>query len=666
MFNAVLAAVLSVGLVVVPGAVAAGSVSPVAPAVVVASGIDNAWGIENYRLSSMPPSIADLRRYNPGAADDVLNTMYDSSMAAWDYQRQKSVLSARALNPSGALSAAETAALTAQKRSFRVPAFKPKAVLKGVGEAGVAMLVYELGLDAVGAGFQAAGVDVDSLVCTQDLAPLLDLVTSADCSTWTGNAPGFVPNVDLGAPMPAGWRNDVFWWGGTAGIANPHWVGRYSGAPQGSQGSVGVESLVWAGTSDEDIRSASAVVCRNFSGGSFSVFNPFWSAFGPVGATRQNSFSCGGAAELWAVGRLGNVGAANAILATPGGNIAVWMQNDAGAPLYFSPVSPMWTPAGEVDPERTLSCEVVGDNGLTYTAVSAPFRETAGISMPQCPELPAGVRAANGRVVENGGGQSNVLYDQPVATQYQERAAAYPQCLEGQCSLDLLDVTTAASCFTEGEACDGWYTDPAKETKYSCVYGGGAVALEKCVAYRQVFDPAMRSKGFAYSNPVTGQIQLTQTAPAQAAKGLASPADIASCMGEAWATGDLWNGIFSPVRCVLVWAFIPDPSAVALATGQFEDSWLASSPAKFVAAATVGLVVAAPESGCQGIAIDMSWVPFANIGTYYFLAACPGDFFAQWAAMFKVFLYGGIGILGLMGITRHLARIFNYGGIGGE
>lgn len=643
MLNVVLSAVLSAGLVVVPGSAAAGSVYPVAPAVVAASGIDNAWGIENYRLSSMPPSIADLRRYNPGAADDVLNTMYDSSMAAWDYQRQKSVLSARALNPSGALSAAETAALTAQKRSFRVPAFKPKAVLKGIGEAGVAMLVYQLGLDAVGAGFQAAGVDVDGLVCTQDLAPLLDLVTSADCSTWTGNAAEFVPNEGVSS-VPVGER--VCRPGDPAHCVT---VSGFSGPFSAGSGRLAVDAcLVEEGSVMElkytGTRWDGSTESPRISAGGFTNAGGTSACSGYPGSRRWIFLITSGGAsyELKELLEYGYPDSADGYLASGG---------------FIQPVA---------DPVRTLSCEVLGDNGVTYVAASAPFTETGGISMPQCPDLPAGVRAANGKVVENGGGQSNVLYDQAVSPQYQERAAAYPQCLEGQCSLDLLDVATAASCFTEGEACDGWYTDPAKETKYSCVYGGGAVALEKCVAYRQVFDPAMRSKGFAYSNPVTGQIQLTQTAPAQAAKGLASPADISSCMGEAWATGDLWNGIFSPVRCVLVWAFIPDPSAVALATGQFEDSWLASSPAKFVAAATVGLVVAAPESGCQGIAIDMSWVPFANIGTYYFLAACPGDFFAQWAAMFKVFLYGGIGILGLMGITRHLARIFNYGGIGGE
>jgi len=166
------------------------------------------------------------------------------------------------------------------------------------------------------------------------------------------------------------------------------------------------------------------------------------------------------------------------------------------------------------DITRTLVCEILGTDDVVYTAESAEFTEGSG-TLPAivCPELPAGVTAVTVTVTEVGGDISNVLYQRDVTDAYTDWWEAYPECTNGSCLLDLRQGSD--SCFQDGVDCEGWFSDPNRNSVYTCRYGTHTISLGECFVYAATFEAGPQADGHAYADPMTGDSIAPPTSPTE-------------------------------------------------------------------------------------------------------------------------------------------------------
>jgi hypothetical protein len=227
---------------------------------------------------------------------------------------------------------------------------------------------------------------------------------------------------------------------------------------------------------------------------------------------------------------------------------------------YYSPTHPLRPADQDADPARTWVTTFECADGSGGSVTGDPWRESA-------PEWPGPLSPSC-----TAGGLTYVLVEQTSPgldpwTLYEWRApdalgdyaAAYPQCADAACVLELHRVDAATgtrvACFDQPDACAAWFEDPARSTSYVCTYGGADVALSECYAYAPTFDAARRTAtGPAYADPATG------AAPAPG--GVTPPA--AGC-GNAPAFEFTLGGIGYWIAHGTAWAlceaFVPQPIA---------------------------------------------------------------------------------------------------------
>ena len=259
-----------------------------------------------------------------------------------------------------------------------------------------------------------------------------------------------------------------------------------------------VAGVPWAGTS------YNLLTCFNYTGTPADGLQPtvnVWGAGGSVNATGTNPFNdyCGDDSNLsgwW--------------ITAPLASYQVSMRIYDGGTAYSGPVvdSVMTQP----NPTRHLECQILTTTGQTYSGDSASFTENdSTLPAVQCPPIAAGEIAAQETITEVGGGVSNTLQSESTTSSYQNWASEYPECANGSCALFLSK--DGYNCFESGVYCDGWLTDPGRDSTYSCTYGTHAIALSECYIYGPTFDPANWSTGTAFGDPEDGTDVDAQTSP---------------------------------------------------------------------------------------------------------------------------------------------------------
>ena len=146
----------------------------------------------------------------------------------------------------------------------------------------------------------------------------------------------------------------------------------------------------------------------------------------------------------------------------------------------------------------------------------------------------------------------------------------FPECADGSCYADLVRTFpdgTTASCFDQPAACSDWFTDPDRDTKYECQFGGRPIELAGCQMYAPTFDAGKTEAGVYYADPHTG------TEPATGITGAPNPSpDVATTPavdtpttpapsdpddGTEGGCRSASAGIFAGVTCALRDAFVP-------------------------------------------------------------------------------------------------------------
>jgi len=162
------------------------------------------------------------------------------------------------------------------------------------------------------------------------------------------------------------------------------------------------------------------------------------------------------------------------------------------------------------DPARTIRCDITLSTGQVLSASTPTFHEgDANLPRPVYPAIPSGSVPMNTKCVETGGPQSLTLSQATTTSPYQSWMTNDKECANGSCLLDLRQ--NGASCFFSNADCDGWMTDPSRDTTYQCYIGTHAVVISECYIYGTTFNAADRASGHAYADPVTGGLVDGQT-----------------------------------------------------------------------------------------------------------------------------------------------------------
>ena len=330
----------------------------------------------------------------------------------------------------------------------------------------------------------------------------------------------------------------------------------------------------------------------------------------------------------------------------------------AGTAIGCVGLQKMTPQAASADPERTLRCDVTNADGSVVSKSSAVFHEADGTIPPYvCPAVSPGAVPTGTTVWETGGKNGDVKWmDVPTTPEYQTDRTAHPDCTLGQCRLELIRTADSLKCLDAGATCDGWATDPAKSTKYNCQLGPYPMALDKCNAYAPTFNQQKVAGGAPYADPTTGA-EVGQTVPNPST----DPVPQGDCYPSGWGVFNPVEWVQKPVGCALQAAFVPSPAEVAKLTTTVQTTWANSTPGKLQHEVEVSIPeFGVADSGCGGILINFpTWSASGNYPTTpeHVLAACPGDYFAQWAPLFSTFIGGAFVVGGLLGIKRLISAM---------
>jgi hypothetical protein len=210
-------------------------------------------------------------------------------------------------------------------------------------------------------------------------------------------------------------------------------------------------------------------------------------------------------------------------------------------------------------------------------------------------------------------------------------------------------------------------TQPQTGTQtYACSFNGNPVALTECGVYRYTFDS--RTATPTITDPVTDEQIVWGSRPdgSNSIDPGTGPGTATSpgtqCMAEWGSAPDPVQWVLHPVKCALVWAFVPR-TAVATATQlRMEDHWRGSLPGQ-LAEAISGIGVELDAGDCGGLVLPSPKVgPNWSVTTenHAFLAACPGDFFAPFAPGFYwLTTFSVIGV-GVWGVKRYADRFVGF------
>jgi hypothetical protein len=633
-----------------------------------------------YADTIIPPSA-------PSPINGLPSTVIGSSSPSWSgparVQYQMALLYSWAKKPAfwqavsahqaGIATPTQTALMTTEQATKRQPLTLGSAAVKTIGGAAIALTGFDFATSLTSSGLEMVGVDVDGLVCRQgDAAGFLSLLTGADCSALE-LATGYPINTDAFGKAE-GWTNSGTW-------VKPGWY--YTGSPNSSgaysfqcqlQPAVIVGSSVTfgcteygsfgsPGTSAGHLGSG-RLWCKNTTTGAMTSISRqalLWGADttltlpAEAGTTGTRTYTCAA----------GSVPYSMVTSSSTTQTSTTWDYTASGI-QWFSNLSPLYTPATEGDPDRTLRCVVLGDDANLYTATSEPYRESDGVlPKPVCPTLPPGVLVDTTTLIEDSPMGSTELWSESVTPEWSAAQSLAPECSTAPCMLDLRTVGTGLSCFQTPTECAEWFADPNRDTDYSCHYGTHAVDLTECYVYAPTFKPDAQSTGELYADPETG---TTVGAPAGAAPGsdgstfgstVQDPEGSRECFPTGWAVLNPVEWVMKPVQCALQWAFVPRTSVLNTQVATMTATMEGTLPGQLVGA-IAGWEFVAPESGCDGITVDVWFLgpPFQ------IMQACPGDMLEPLAIMSRIFGNLGFSIYGIVAITRHVARIFDFPGLG--
>lgn len=314
-------------------------------------------------------------------------------------------------------------------------------------------------------------------------------------------------------------------------------------------------------------------------------------------------------------------------------------------------------------------------DGTSRFALSASFEGVPGgmavgpasLALGNC--VPASVGIGIQVPGSGSGGSSIDTGTNNVEQPMKEWLTGDPKCLRGDCTLILKkDVgSRMLNCFDFPDECIQWWSDEAAHGPgiYKCYYNGAVVPLKECNVYKRVFDRKNVQQQRGYGDPVTGD-PCTKKCNTGVGNGdlddaVKNPDSSRSCMPSGWGVFNPVEWILKPMKCALEWAFVPRPSKLASVGDKLQVLVANSGPGRAIEKVKAWGSVVPAASGCEGPPVNFSFMG-VHVNSHPF-SACSGAL-AQASSMTKLALNISFILMGLAAITRYIARVFGYGGIG--
>lgn len=517
---------------------------------------------------------------------------------------------------------------------FGAPMTAAGKVAKGANAVGLSMLSFEAGT-LMGTGLIRAFGYKDEMLCSQasNLGPVVTAVgaavTHSDCTAWTNALAEAQRNAD---------------------------------SMQTTYTSMCVGGRCYTITNFvERGANAMALICMTMSGPATQNYSLIghWSngeAYS-IGIGSYSSYDNPGCSQSADVGR----------------TAYRWNDPVAGAPVSYAiagsntGVSAVMTPkVTKTDPSRTWKSTIKYTDGTTSSKNSLPFKESEESFAPILNPVPiVGKIPEKITVTEEGGpGVAPVVSDQAVTPEFKEWLAKYPECVDGTCLLDLR--TKGASCFAGETDCAGWFESPTRDADYTCKYGKHAVALSECYGYAKLFNPGVATGATPLADPTTGEpttggstVDSPDSKPLMD-KGVAAADKPRNCFPGGWAALNPVNWVVQPVQCALEWAFVPRASVLKAQLDTGGAAFKTKMPGQLQSVVGSWHFVA-PAASCGGLRLDLGWLPGGKVMTIMNSCEVPFRDMAMWT---RVFCNLAFAVLGIGAITRYLAKVFNFEGVG--
>lgn len=331
---------------------------------------------------------------------------------------------------------------------------------------------------------------------------------------------------------------------------------------------------------------------------------------------------------------------------------------------------------GVADPQRTLSCRVKWSNGTTTTGTGASYKEGGGLPISLAgtgcgtawSARPSGTIPEKISVDSDGGTGIRTINEHDIAPEMMPAPGGDGSGLR----LDKVVGTTATSCMTWEANCSNWWTETDSGQVpgvYRCTFGGSTVALTECGPYRYTFD--VQTSSPTITNPSTGQSVDWASAPSTGnstnpgtGPGTGQwPAD--QCFADGYSSvQNPVDWVLLPIKCALVWAFVPRQTVVDTTTATMAAAWDGTMPGQ-VPLLVAPLLNVPTVSGCAGprVTLSIPWAGTTAVYDGYPLSACnaPVD---QIAAIARTIGAAILIYMTLLGVVRRASAVVNAPGVG--
>ncbi|WP_345185967.1 hypothetical protein [Microbacterium panaciterrae] len=403
----------------------------------------------------------------------------------------------------------------------------------------------------------------------------------------------------------------------------------------------------------------------------------------------------------------------------PAGNVAVWKVNagDAGwanmnGGSSYCPSGKLWTnPAPPVigvkrasdgvivasatgvvpDPVRTPSCKITWSDSTTTTGTGSTYKDSTGLPMSA-----AGLGCEQAYVSKPGGGPALLpstievdstdaagaktqisKQDVPAFTATETKSMS-PSVPGAGLVLRKTIGTVTDSCNTWAADCTNWWTKTSAGTvetvgteTFKCTFGGDPVSLDQCGVYRHTFDTQTATP--TITDPATGTdtLWIAKPNPVNTANPGALVGDdpTGQCVAEWPSAPDPIAWVLLPMKCALVWAFVPRTSVLTATQTAIATAWAPTIVGRLPTVVSTAIVVPAGGSGCQGPHVQIPLHLAGANADYdgYPLSACadPAASIASWARLIGsaiLIWFTGLGIIRRASSVVHAPGVGSAGG----
>lgn len=242
-------------------------------------------------------------------------------------------------------------------------------------------------------------------------------------------------------------------------------------------------------------------------------------------------------------------------------------------------------------------------------------------------------------------------------------------CYTGKkvCKLELRQ-SDGVSCGPGAVYCPSWASDPNADTRYQCFYNNKAVTLNTCSGFRAPTVGVLPNTDedgnpIPYTAPVPDDLTEIpeEEVPRIGDGGESDTPEGKQCFPTGWNVLNPVEWVMKPVGCALDAAFVPSETVIQGHLDRAVDAWSETAPYQLMDAVT-GWQFTPPPAGCNGIPVNVFFIPTEM----HVMSACEGDFLAPVADWARIFGTIGFIAFGVIGVTRNIARIFGFPGLGGD